>query len=338
MVSANITSVLESVVSTNKSSIESVVDITKELNISTPWYVFLVILNLLVVILGVSGNILVLYTAIRHKAIKVDRVSLFLIEILSATDIAIVIIYFFPMLTTLLGKRWFLGTVACYIQAMTSEIPFYYQIMIKTTISVYRLWVCRQVAPVDNKASLLWLKLLMIGSFVLSFAPMALSIGFKCTAEFIPQILRCLSSQYIKLDGNEDVQKYSSVMIVLFIAIPTIIILFANTTIWVTIQSSHRKVSKHSTRNHGNKQPKISPAMKKTVLMLTLICCTFVLCYIPTLVKFVFYTRGYKIAQWFYLFHNYMLSLNSIVNPFIYLATNAKFRNHIRNMFLCKKQ
>ena len=61
--------------------------------------------------------------------------------------------------------------------------------------------------------------------------------------------------------------------------------------------------------------------------------------YIPLFIQSI---AGYAGAQsrilpdWFYLFRIYMMSLNVVINPFIYMGTMNSFRRFVVNVLSCK--
>ena len=64
--------------------------------------------------LGISGNCYVLFSTIKHKAIKLDKMSVWLIQNISVTDILHLLFLLLPILISLhAGKVWILGHVAC---------------------------------------------------------------------------------------------------------------------------------------------------------------------------------------------------------------------------------
>ena len=316
----------------NETSITKVQNIIEELGLSYTTYVLILILNLLIVLVGLLGNVSVLFSSVKYKAIKVDRISRTLLEALTISDIAILVLYFTPMLLTLCGRKWILGSVMCFLSGMVSEVPFYFQVMVKTSISCYRLWVCKSKRSVQR----LWIgktyivKLCILALFIPALAPAIVFIAHKSTFNFVPQIFRCLSNHHSRSNGITEAYNQLSVLTIAFIAIPTVVIITANASIWIIVQKSHLR----SKGPQGSNTTQVaSKRMRKTALMLTLICCTFVLCYIPTFVKFLLYNQGHETSIFLYLFHSYALSLNSIVNPFIYLTTNNHFRTFVKNCF-----
>ena len=323
----------------NETSINATINVSKEIGLSKEIHIFLIIINLLIVLFGLSGNIAVLYTSIRYKAIKIDVVSLFLLETLTLSDIVILFLYFVPMLTTLCGNKWVLGHCMCYITALFGEVPFYFQVMVKTAISCYRAWVCSKTTLFHPDKKLVnKFKVLTIMFAIVSLGQPACFLITNSIAIFAPQILRCVSSQYSRIYGTPAALKASTLLTVAFIAIPTFMIITTNLWTWYRVQKSHNKAHPKNTNKmiliKKDSEPKPTVThFNKVTLMLTLVCCTFVLCYIPTVVKFVISMMGKNCSQFLYLFHNYLLSLNSIVNPFIYFSTNKTFRSFIQTSF-----
>ena len=297
-------------------------------------YVLVLILNLMIVVVGLTGNITVLHLSLKYKAIKVDKISIFLLEALTISDIAIIILYFSPMLITLCGKKWVLGSAMCLVTGVAAEVPFYFQVMVKTIISCYRFWVCmkNRSARMLGTSKIIILKIGIFALLIPSLAPAILFFVHKSDFIFVPQILRCLSAHHSQAYGRTEAYNHLTILTVTFIAIPTAIILVTNASIWLTVKKSHERSRRGSNPTTKSNQES-AKRMNKTALMLTLICCTFVLCYIPTFVKFILYNLGHETSLFMYFFHSYALSLNSIVNPFIYLITNRHFRLFIKSCF-----
>eukprot|EP00116_Pleurobrachia_bachei_P006756 sb/3467018/ len=294
----------------NITTIEQVKHLLKHTGMSPAWYWIVLLINLTILITGLTGNLIVLIGSTRFKAIKVDAIMKYLIELVALTDILILILYFVPMFATLVAQRWALGSALCLATSMTSEVPFYMQVLLKTVASVYRLVKCRGWVTTTVRQQVLAVRIITALVFIISFAPLGFFITHNCNAIFVPEILRCISSQYSKKYGKVEVAQHSTYMTLVFIFVPTIIILVTNAWIWGIVRRSERNISQHSRRSQKDGEGK----MNKTAIMLTVMCCSFVLCYIPTLVKFAMYGAGFRISLFLYLFHNYMLSafLNDI--------------------------
>ena len=67
----------------------------------------LIAYNILVIVLSLFGNVIVLYGSLKHDAIRMDKVSLLLIQNLAVSDIITTLIFYFPTLLTLFANRPF---------------------------------------------------------------------------------------------------------------------------------------------------------------------------------------------------------------------------------------
>ena len=92
---------------------------------------------------GILGNGTVLYSSIRYNAIRLDRVSLFMVQNLAVADILYTIFAIIPQLITTFAGRWVLGKIYCFISAQLTFIPAVVNSLTVLLISTYRLWVVR---------------------------------------------------------------------------------------------------------------------------------------------------------------------------------------------------
>ena len=124
-------------------------------------------------------------------------------------------------------------------------------------------------------------------------------------------------------------------IVLLFFMIPLIIILISNSIIVYEINSSTRKM-KHI---HNDNIPTISGISrddKKTnnaVITLLYICAAFVLSYVPYISVLVLKSLNVSIPMWVDLLQPYFTSINSTVNPVIFLFNNTAFRNFLKRKF-----
>ena len=66
----------------------------------------MITITLLIIIMGVSGNIIVLIGSIKYKALKMDKVSVILLENVAVADLMMTIMFCIPMLITLIAEKW----------------------------------------------------------------------------------------------------------------------------------------------------------------------------------------------------------------------------------------
>ena len=67
-------------------------------------------------IVNLVGNSIVLLATIKYKAIKLDKVSVVLIQNIAVSDILMGLNTIFPILTSLITDKWIFGDILCYVQ------------------------------------------------------------------------------------------------------------------------------------------------------------------------------------------------------------------------------
>ena len=77
---------------------------------------------------------------------------------------------------------------------------------------------------------------------------------------------------------------------------------------------------------------------RKAAITLTLLVVTYILCWAPYNVVIIMETLSPKsVSTPVASFTEYLLWLNSVINPCLYVATNTQFRNQLKKMFSCSK-
>ena len=71
---------------------------------------------------------------------------------------------------------------------------------------------------------------------------------------------------------------------------------------------------------------------RRSYVTLSLIYWCLLISYLPVLLQTFFIT----LPDWYYLFRIYVMSLNVIINPFIYFGTMKSFRKFARRLFCCE--
>ena len=100
-------------------------------------------------ILGIFGNSYVLFATICHKAIKLDKMSVWIIQNMAVVDILSCLLFQAPVLTTLYsGGEWVLGDVMCdvyYVYKYSFPVA---NILLLNLLSLNKLLRC--VFPLRN--------------------------------------------------------------------------------------------------------------------------------------------------------------------------------------------
>lgn len=126
--------------------------------------------------------------------------------------------------------------------------------------------------------------------------------------------------------------------------LPCLVIVISYTCIYLTVQRQRRKLECHRFVNNkfiinkSNKyliyssHPKQSKDQSRkskednrlTVMMLTIFVC-FILCFLPLMLANVVDEQT-KSNPWFHIFSSVMAWASSVINPFIYAASNRSYR------------
>ena len=100
-------------------------------------------------LLGISGNLLVLYGTIFHNAIKLDEISKWIIKNLAFVDLCNCIFVVVPAIANQYSNgRWVFGSGLCYINAINQYTFMIANVNLITFLSINKLLRC--VYPLRN--------------------------------------------------------------------------------------------------------------------------------------------------------------------------------------------
>ena len=74
----------------------------------------LLLVGLIVVIAGVAGNVLVVYSSYLNGVLKVDKISRVFLRLLAITDCLMSLTVYVPLFLTIAFKTWVLGSALCF--------------------------------------------------------------------------------------------------------------------------------------------------------------------------------------------------------------------------------
>ena len=285
------------------------------LNLSTTQVVPLSIFCFLMTTFGIAGNVTVIYSSVRHKALKLDGVSLLFIQNLALADIIYTIVAIFPSFVTYTARSWVLGQGWCFVQAQLAFTPGFANSMLVLVITVYRIvlftvphravttrtgWVC---------AAFIW--------SVAILTPAILNGYHGAKGVFQTRTGACISSVY------DDAPMAVLIISVVLVLIPIVIIAIGNVII-CTIAIRHSSTS--SAQKETQRRSKI-----KSLVMTGCISGVFVISWLPQFVSnlvrpwFPDQPNGVHILAYNSIF------INSCFNPVFYSFTNTSFRKYVLN-------
>lgn len=275
----------------------------------------LITLNIIIILIGIAGNSFVLYASANPEHLKIDTMSMRLLRNIAVNNVIISVLYYGPILITLMCNRWVLGSVICYFTGIFScAVPFANDFLVTVSLSCYRLYVVVKGSARRHPTSIqtnLFIALL----WLLSFTPtLILSVLYNIYAYFSPYLLTCIRSGYTD-------QGYMSVYLVILSCMLALVAVVANFTIRWLIVRQHFKVQRAG---------KLST---NALLIVSSISCSMLLSYIPYCIRVIKDAVKYpSLDNWFYIFQVYMLSINVVILPVIYIFSFRQFRNKLTNL------
>ena len=292
---------------TNSSNLDSVI------GSPTLRWVF-ILTGIIIVIIGIAGNTIVLIGSIRYQAIEMDRASIVLLENIAFADLLQTIVRYIPMLLTLCAERWVMGPVMCLVTSFVRFVPIGCEMLLIAATSCYRLH--RILNPLNPQIGTVKLKLLIAAAWVFTINwPLALSFDHSPGASYDPSRLLCFPGYNLTSEKSFDIEP---IVGLINCFLPICITIICNVIILATLATLARSRGRSS----------INLKSLRTVLI---ICLTFVISYIPTL---IFLIIGKKInsPSWVWIMLYYVQGINVVANPFIYSWTNNRFKLFMLNI------
>ena len=294
----------------NVATITNSSDLDNVISSPTLRWVFIVT-GIIIVILGITGNTIVLIGSIRYQAIEMDRASIVLLENIAFADLLQTIVRYIPMLLTLCAERWVMGPVMCLVTSFVRFVPIGCEMLLIAATSCYRLH--RILNPLNPQIGTVKLKLLIAAAWVFTINwPLALSFDHSPGASYDPSRLLCFPGYNLTAEKSFDVEP---IVGLINCFLPIFITIICNVVILATLARSRGRNS-------------INLKSLRTVLI---ICLTFVISYIPTLV-FLIIGKKIRSPPWMWIMLYYVQGINVVANPFIYTSTNNRFKLFMLNM------
>ena len=283
-------------------------------------------------ILGLFGNMFILYATIAHSAVKLDKMSIWIINNLAVADICNCLLVLLPtMLTqygqlnqTLIFKEPFYAALGCY-----RYLFFVANLFLVNVLSFNKLVRC--MFPLRNIVSTRRQRITVtIVTVFVSFVPTFWTIYGLLTGFFYmdskytqmdylgaAEVGNLLYSVYIIGDTNKIIN-YTIICILNFLPCITLVLL-NSALVGYAVKKSNSAVN------------------KKNFLIVVLVTIAFLLSVIPQFADFLISSSSsnhpmYKEIAWSIAF------LSSWINPLIYVAVNPTFRGFVKRKVLCCKR
>ena len=275
-----------------------------------------------------TGNFLILYGSLVRGAVKMEAMDLTMIYNNAVCNILLMILFFIPVLITLIHGKYVLGDPWCVFTAyfLPSSIMVY-MLLINAFGTVLRVWLLNKPPKVRTTFPISRVYWVMAGCFIVSIAPsLILPLMGAREQYFMVAKLSCS----VKMEDNDTAIKivwwvYTIVLIVIPLFVLTAANVYAGRVIDKVLKSSRTVTKEQRCRAH---------------VTISTVSWSFLLSYLPIIIVHVMKLSGWKgkgegVEPSWCLFATYFLSIASVTKPFILHISNVKFREYVNGLLRC---
>ena len=261
----------------------------------------------IVTFFGLFGNGTVLYSSVRYNAIRLDRVSVILVQNLAVADILYTLCTIVPVTITYICGRWVLGRVYCFIGAQLAFIPGSANSQTILLITSFRLWLVTHPLSVVSK---FWVRIMVIAIWIIASSGSVISISYNSTSAFNPRNGKCASDVYDNLKGG--------IALGIILVLPLIITTIQNAFLCAIAMKTSR-----SSQDNTN---------YKALVMVCVLSGVFILSYIPLIIYSLMKSKDQDISPNLELVTLHCFMINAFVNPILYTLTNKRFGEYVKDL------
>jgi len=302
----------------------------------------LIVTYSVIFVLGVAGNILVVYVVARNSMMQ--TITNVFIANLAVSDIMMCLLAVpFTPISGLL-QAWPFGQALCHLVPMTLGVSVYVSTLTSTAIAVDRY--CVIVHPFLRRmhisACLVLIAVIWLVATSISM-PLALYQHLVWIAD--GEFYSCEENW----PGSASRQLFTIISIVLQYVVPCIVIIYCYSRVSLALRRRARRAIGNSSRlstcmtddEHGELRSRMKLRRKRrTNRMLIAMVAIFAVCWLPLNVIFLSleYDESLGASPYFLLifFAAHVIAMSSTVyNPFLYAWMNDNFRKEFRRVFPC---
>ena len=268
-------------------------------------------------LLGLSGNLFVLYGTIRHKALKMDKMSVWIIQNVSVADICNCVFVLFPTLITQFCGRWVFGESLCYLSYTYRYSFFVANIFLLTILSFNKLMRCmfplRNISPSRKQRYMVTMATITVSAIPTCWL---LFLWFRDVLEvntnswYVGAFGICLPRMKIHTTFMKGMD------MALFLILDGLMCISMTITTMILLIYACKMTNR--------------PVVKKNVTIVITMCAIFIITFLPTplfymmrSVDFIFVELAWSVGF-----------LSVWINPWIHFVLNQKFRKFTKNRIL----
>ena len=292
-------------------SIQDSPDHEEDLQLTLAQRVPLTIYCCIVTFFGLFGNGTVLYSSVRYNAIRLDRVSVILVQNLAVADILYTLSTIVPVTITYICGRWVLGRVYCFIGAQLAFIPGSANALTILLITSFRLWLVTHPLSVISK---FWVRIIVIITWIIASAGSVISMIYNSSSTFNRKNGKCTSDVY----ENPQAGPLFQIAVAVILLVPLFLITVQN----IIICAIALKTSRRSQENTNY----------KALVMVGTLSGIFVVSWVPFVINSILRSKNPSIPSYLELVVLHCFLINAFVNPILYTLTNRRFGEYVKDL------
>ncbi|KAH1021121.1 hypothetical protein HUJ04_010679 [Dendroctonus ponderosae] len=268
--------------------------------------------TVIIMIVGVLGNLLTLVALLRHS--KIRTVAAAFIASLCLSDLLFCFLVLPFSASQFFHGTWIHGDVLCKMIPTLRYGTIGVSLLSIASISINRYiliaWPQCYAKIYTKTKVILYISLIWVFSYGLQVPTLLGQWGVYGMDER-------LGTCSIKPDANGSSSK--TALFIIGFALPSVIIVLCYSNIFWVVRQSHKRLAQHSSNGSKFKRSE----MKITKMVLVIFIC-FVVCYLPITIVKIFDTRVEHAPL--HVLSYLLIYLASCVNPVVYVTMNKQYR------------
>ena len=296
-----------------------------QVNYKTPMIIFQMVWLSLSFFLGILGNSFILYSTIRHKALKLDKMSVWIAKNLSVADMCNCVFILLPTLITQFKEGWMFGKIMCFIHYSFRFSFFAANIFLLNVLSFNKLMRClfplRNLSPSRKQRIAVTIATVIVGAIPTVWTLFLWSRAYLVLSE--PSIYNVYAFGAYKICFTRLYgYRIPNPSIIGGINIALAVILFIVMCLSMTVMTVILLVYAVKTTNR--------PIVKKNICVVVGICTSFLITFLPAC--FCYIIRSYIYLDDLIMELSWSVGFLSVwINPVIHFVMNQNFREFTVN-------
>ena len=268
-------------------------------------------------ILGLTGNSFVLYSTTSHRAIKLDKLSVWIIQNLAVSDISNTILILVPVIISLYANtQWVLGDTFCQIMFVYKYAGCVANVILINALAMNKMLRCLFPLRILNSSRSQRLSVTMFTTLIALVLPAwsyyGVYIGQFLLVEFSPAQCMCWSIFSSRSKTWHHTVGY--LLAGLLNGLPCISLCLMNTfLVGYALKKSNRTVN------------------KMNIVIVVMVTLSFLLPMLPYFIFYMVYGNTWNQGSTV-RFVTFIMFISSWANPPIYLLTNKSFKLFTMNL------